>query len=63
MVWTYLHLNDPKHWQMRAREARVHIDKITDFEARHLMLEIAGCYERLAKRAEWHLVSDQQMKI
>ena len=45
-------LNDAKHWQDRAEEARVHADQMSDPEARRMMLEVAAGYDKLAKRAE-----------
>jgi hypothetical protein len=61
MKWTHLHyLNDPEQWRLRAREAGAHVEKINDPEARRILLEIVGRYERLAKRAEKSLVWDQK---
>lgn len=61
-VMTWLHfgyLNDPKQWRIRANEARAHAGKITDPEAKQILLEIIDHYEKLAKRAEKGLVWDQ----
>jgi hypothetical protein len=44
--------DDPKHWRLRAEEARVSAELISDPESKRAMLEIAGQYERIAKRAE-----------
>jgi hypothetical protein len=52
--------DDPKHWRERAEEARAHAEQLTDREARRMMLEIAGDYEKLAKRAEERLKSSPQ---
>jgi hypothetical protein len=52
--------DDPKHWRERAEEARAHAEQLTDHEARRMMLEIAGDYEKLAKRAEERLKSSPQ---
>ena len=46
------HINDPKHWRYRAEEARALAEKLTDPEAKQLMLKVAADYEQLAKRAE-----------
>ena len=65
VVMTWLHfgyLNDPKQWRTRANEARAHVGKITDPEAKRMMLEIVDRYETLAKRAETGLVRDQMAK-
>ena len=65
-VMTWLHfgyLNDPKQWRTRANEARAHVGKITDPEAKQIMLEIIDHYEKLAKRAESGLVWDQRAAI
>jgi hypothetical protein len=45
-------LNDVKHWQDRAEEARVHADQMSDREARRMMLEVAAGYDKLANRAK-----------
>jgi hypothetical protein len=44
-------LNDVKHWQERAEQARVHAEQMTDPKAKRVMLVIAESYERLAKDA------------
>jgi len=44
--------NDPKHWQERAEMARAIAGQMHDLQAKPIMLEIAGCYERLAQLAE-----------
>jgi hypothetical protein len=44
-------LNVPDHWHQRAIEAREQAEKLTDPEAKRLMLEVAETYEKLAKRA------------
>jgi hypothetical protein len=44
--------DDPKHWRLRAEEARVCAELIGDPESRRAMLEIADQYERIAKRTE-----------
>jgi hypothetical protein len=62
-VMTWLHfgyLNDPQQWRTRANEARAHVGKITDPEAKQIMLEIIDHYEKLATRAEKGLVWDQR---
>jgi len=45
---------------LRATEARVHVGKITDPEAKRIMLEIVDGYEELARRAEKGLVWDER---
>ena len=44
-------LHDPKHWELRAEEARTAAEAINDPEARRIMLDIASGYARMAKRA------------
>jgi hypothetical protein len=44
--------DDPKHWRLRAEEARVSAELISDPESKRAMLEIAAQYERIAKRTE-----------
>ena len=39
-------------WRTLAAEARAAADKMTDPEAKRTLLNIAGGYERLARRAE-----------
>jgi hypothetical protein len=43
---------DPDHSQERAREARDNVARIEDPERKRLMLEIAGTYDQLAKKAD-----------
>jgi hypothetical protein len=63
MTWLHFgYLNDPKQWRTRANEARAHVGKITDPEAKRTMLEIVDRYETLAKRAETGLVWDEMAK-
>lgn len=44
-------VNDPKHWQERAEEARALADMLTDARARSQMVEVAAAYDRMAERA------------
>ena len=41
----------PCRWWALAAEVRTVADEMTDAEARQIMLKIAECYERLARRA------------
>jgi hypothetical protein len=43
--------NDPKHWQVRAEEARSLAEQMSDEQSKQRMLRIAKDYERLAERA------------
>jgi hypothetical protein len=45
-------LEDPKHWELRAEEARALADQLPDPEAKHLMQRVAETYDLLAKRAQ-----------
>jgi hypothetical protein len=63
MSWLHFgYLNDPRQCRTRANEARAHVGKITDPEAKRIMLEIVERYETLAKRAETGLVWDEMAK-
>jgi hypothetical protein len=42
--------DDPKHWRLRAEEARVCAELIGDPESRRAMLEIADQYELIVLR-------------
>jgi len=46
------HINDPKHWLERAKEAHAIAYEMKDLDARQTMLGIARDYFRLAIRAE-----------
>jgi hypothetical protein len=46
------HIDDPKHWLARAKEARAIADEMKDLDAKQKMLGIAKDYVRLAERAE-----------
>jgi hypothetical protein len=48
-------INDPKHWQERAEEARAMAEQLTDEKSRDAMLRIAKDYDKLAERAEVRL--------
>jgi hypothetical protein len=45
-------INDPPHWRARAKEARTLADLMNDETSKHMMLQIADDYDRLAERAE-----------
>jgi hypothetical protein len=44
-------LDDPKHWQERAEEARSIAEQLKDAESRRMLLRISDDYERLAAHA------------
>jgi hypothetical protein len=44
--------HDPQHWRLRAEEARVNSELISDTDAKRAMLEIADRYELIANRSE-----------
>ena len=54
--------NDPKHWRMRAEEARALADKMSDQLSKEMMLGIAEDYDRLAERAEERAKRSPQSK-
>jgi hypothetical protein len=45
-------LNNVRHWQERAEEARAVAGQLNDQGAKQIMLGIAAGYERMAKLAE-----------
>jgi hypothetical protein len=47
--------DDPKHWRVRAEEARANAGQMSDPNAKLKMLAIAENYERLAQQAEQRL--------
>jgi hypothetical protein len=44
-------INDPKHWEERAEQARVVAEEIADTRIKERMLRIANDYQKLAQRA------------
>jgi hypothetical protein len=52
--------NDPEHWRERADEARELARRMTDPVGRVAMLEIAGKYDGLARRAIERLAQSTQ---
>jgi len=44
-------LDDPKHWQERAEEARSIAEELKDLESKRMLLRIADDYDRLAAHA------------
>jgi len=51
-------INDPQHWRFRAEEIRTLAEDMKDLVAREMMHRIAGDYDKLAKRAEERLRSE-----
>jgi len=47
-----VHINNPKHWRDRAKEARSMAEHFSDPDAIATMLRVASQYEQLAKDAE-----------
>ena len=45
-------LDNAKYWRSRAEEARVVAESLGDMQSKHIMLGIAGDYERMAELAE-----------
>jgi hypothetical protein len=43
-------LSNPKYWTLKAEEARVTAEAMTDPDARKMMFEIAEQYETIARR-------------
>jgi hypothetical protein len=44
------HSNDPEHWRSRAEEARTIAERLKITDAKRMMYEIAGDFERRAER-------------
>ena len=53
--------NDPEHWPQRAVEARALAAKMIDPQGKASMLEIAGGYDRVARRAVERLSQVQDL--
>ena len=45
-------LDNAKYWRSRAEEARVVAGSLGDMQSKHIMLGIAGDYERMVELAE-----------
>ena len=45
-------INDPKHWRVRAEEARRLAAEMQDEVSKQMMLGVAADYDGLAERAE-----------
>jgi len=56
-------LNNVKHWQDRAEEARIHAEQLADPEAKRMMLEIANSYDKIAARAEERRLMDSKSGV
>ena len=50
-------LSDPAYWRDRAKELRALADRLTEADAREMILKCAHDYDRLAERAESRLGS------
>jgi hypothetical protein len=50
-------LDDPGHWRGCAREARAVASHMTDPKTKETLLDIAACYDDLAKQAEERLAA------
>lgn len=48
-------INDPKHWRIRARQARICANELSNPKPKRRMLKLAEDYEELARRAERRL--------
>jgi hypothetical protein len=48
----YPHLNDAKHWQVRAAKMRAMAENLGNPNAARLMHDLANDYDKLASRAE-----------
>ena len=45
-------IDEPKHWRVRADDARRTADQMGSFAFKEMMLRVAANYERLARDAE-----------
>jgi hypothetical protein len=50
-------LDDPGHWRGCAKEARAVASHMSDPKTKETLLDIAGCYDDLAKQAEERLAA------
>jgi hypothetical protein len=53
-------INDPKHWRIRARQARISANELSNPKPKRRMLKLAEDYEELARRAEKRLRERQK---
>jgi hypothetical protein len=51
-------INDPQHWRLLAEEMRTLAEDVKDKIAREMMVRIASDYDKLAKRAQERLRSE-----
>jgi hypothetical protein len=56
-------INDIRHWQHRAQEARALVQDVTGAEARARLLKIAAEYERIAERARERVVAAESNRL
>lgn len=47
-------LNDPRHWELRAKETRALAESVVDEVAKGELLKIAQSYQRMAERSKDH---------
>ena len=56
-------INDPRHWRVRAEEARVLAEGMKDPLLKQTMLQIAKDYDRLAQRTELRGLTRREHKF
>jgi hypothetical protein len=56
-------INNPKHWRVRAEEARYLAEQMPDEVSKQMMLGVAADYDQLAERAELRATINAQIGV